>query len=210
MTLAEDTARYDVDDFAARAGRVSHAPDEADGDFRFNTGLEDLIRAHAVKDAAVLVGVIERAGEARMVLTKRNERMRTHSGQVALPGGRIDPDDASPVAAALRECEEETAVPRDALRPVGQLPVYLSGSGYRIHPVLAVIEGDPPMRPNPGEVETIFEVPLAYLMDRANHRRGSVEWRGKRRYFIEMPWGDQRIWGVTAGIIRTVSERLYG
>lgn len=210
MTLADGAVRYDVGDFAVRAGRLAHAPDDDDGDFRFNTELEEAIRAHAVKEAAVLVGVIERAGEARMVLTRRTEQMRTHSGQVALPGGRIDAEDTSPVAAALRECEEETAVPQAALRPVGRLPVYLSGSGYRIHPVLAVIEGDPPMRPNPGEVETIFEVPLAYLMERANHRRGSLEWRGKRRYFIEMPWGEERIWGVTAGIIRAVSERLYG
>lgn len=209
MRLADPTRAYGVDDFARRAADHTHAPEEADGDFRFNADSEAAIRAHAVKEAAVLVGVIERAGEAHLLLTKRTEQMRTHSGQVALPGGRIDPDDASPVAAALRECEEETAIPQGALRPVGQLPVYLSGSGYRIHPVLAIIEGNPLMRPNPGEVDTIFEVPLGFLMDRTNHQMGSLVWKGRRRYFIEMPWGEQRIWGVTAGIIAAVSERLY-
>ena len=92
---------------------------------------------------------------------------------------------------------------------VGQLPAYLSGSGYRIHPVLAVITGHPVMMPNPGEVEALFQVPLAHLVDRANHRRDSRVWNGAERFFYTIPYEPWHIWGVTAGIIRVVSERLY-
>ena len=198
-----------VGDFAVRAASHVFTAQDEDGDFRFNPDLTDAIRSQATKEAAVLIGVIDRGGEAHMLLTKRTEAMRTHSGQIAFPGGRIDPDDASPEAAALRETEEETGIGRAFARPVGRLPVYLSGSGFRIHPVLAVIEGDPPMRPNPDEVDAIFEVPLSYLMDSANHRTGRVHWKGRDRLFYEMPYGGYRIWGVTAGIIRMVYERLY-
>jgi len=209
VTVDMRSAPFGVADFSDRAVRRGDGSGPEAGDFRYNPDATDAIRAMARKDAAVLVSVIERGDGAHMVLTKRTEALRTHSGQIALPGGRIDPDDLTPEAAALRECEEETGIPRDAVRTVGRLPVYLSGSGFRIHPVLAVIEGDPPVRPNPDEVESVFEVPMAFLMNRDNHRKGSVVWNGKRRYFLEMPYGEHRIWGVTAGIIRTVYEGLY-
>jgi 8-oxo-dGTP pyrophosphatase MutT (NUDIX family) len=209
VTAGLRTAPFAVADFADRAVRRGDGSGPEAGDFRFNPDAADAIRATARKDAAVLVGVIERDGGAHMLLTKRTETLRTHSGQIALPGGRIDPEDATPEAAALRECEEETGIPQDAVRTVGRLPVYLSGSGFRIHPVLAVIEGDPPLQPNPNEVESVFEVPMAFLMNRDNHHKGSLVWNGKRRYFLEMPYGDYRIWGVTAGIIRSVYDGLY-
>lgn len=208
MRLAEPTLAR-VADFAVRAAGHAFTDRDEDGDFRFNPDLADAIRDHAKKEAAVLIGVIDRGGEAHMLLTKRTEAMRTHSGQIAFPGGRIDPQDASPEAAALRECEEETGIGPNWARPVGRMPVYLSGSGFRIHPVLAVIEGDPPVRPNPDEVDAIFDVPLAYLMDAANHRTASLTWKGRERSFYEIPYGGYRIWGVTAGIIRMIYERLY-
>lgn len=209
MSTADPSFRYDVSDFTARAARLDRPDGVEDGDFRFNTDLTDLIRQHATREAAVLIGITDRDGEAHMLLTQRTKALRAHSGQVAFPGGRIDPDDASAAEAARRECEEEIGIERGHLNVVGELPVYLSGSGYRIHPVLAVIEGDPPMRANPNEVDAIFEVPLSHVIDPANYRMGSRVWNGKRRYFYEMAWGQRHIWGVTAGIIRVMQERLY-
>jgi len=207
---APGVGRIDTDDFAARARRAAAgdgAPET--GDFTINPDMADWVRANATREAAVLVGAVERDGQAQLLLTERTKALRTHSGQIAFPGGRIDAHDASPVAAAVRECEEETGIAARLIRPVGELPVYLSGSGFRIHPVLAVIEGDPPMRANPHEVVAIFEVPLGCLMDQGNHRTGSRVWNGRRRQFYEMPYGERRIWGVTAGIIRLLYERLY-
>jgi len=201
---------YGAADFAARAGRLDVEPGEEDGDFRTNPELGEWVRRTATREAAVLVGVIERPMGASIVLTERTKALRTHSGQIAFPGGRIDADDASPEAAAIRECEEETGIASDHVRAVGRLPVYLSGSGFRIHPVLALISGDPLMRANPDEVEAIFEVPLGFLMDRSNHRRASRHLGGRERQFYEIPYGEWHIWGVAAGIIRAVSERLYG
>ena len=196
-------------DFATRAGCARYPSDAEDGDFAFNPDIKEVLRARATREAAVLIGVIERGGEGHVLLTKRTQALRTHSGQVALPGGRIDAEDGSARAAAVRECEEETGIAPHHIRPVGELPIYLSGSGYRIHPVLAVIEGEPAMTPNPHEVEDLFEVPLSFLMDRLNHRLGSRVWQGRRRYYYEMPYGEHYIWGVTAGIIRSAYERLY-
>ena len=209
MTAIQAKSRLDVADFAARAASFRVPTGSEDGDFRFNMDISDLIRRNATREAAVLIGVADRDGEAHMLLTQRTRALRSHSGQVAFPGGRIDDDDLSAAEAARRECEEETGIARHHLRVVGELPTYLSGSGYRIHPVLAVIEGDPAMRANPDEVETIFEVPLSFLMDPANHAMGSLVWQGRRRHYYEMPWGGHRIWGVTAGIIRVLQERLY-
>ena len=210
MSGARHTQSPEAADFAARAARLGPSNGEADGDFAINPGIDGWIRAQATREAAVLVGVIERAGGAHVLLTERTKSLRTHSGQIAFPGGRIDAEDGSPEAAAIRETAEETGIAPDHVRAVGRLPVYLSGSGFRIHPVLAVIEGDPAMRANPHEVERIFEVPLAFLMDRTNHRLASKFWNGRERHFYEVPYRDHHIWGVTAGIIRAASERLYG
>ena len=209
MNLVQRTSPFDLGDFVDRASALSAPDGLEDGDFRFNTDLTDLIRSRATREAAVLIGIADRDGEAHMLLTQRTKALRAHSGQVAFPGGRIDPEDLSAAEAARRECEEETGIARGHLNVIGELPVYLSGSGYRIHPVLAVIEGDPPMRPNPDEVEAIFEVPLSFVMDPSNYRMGSRVWNGKQRYFYETEWGRRHIWGVTAGIIRVLQERLY-
>ncbi|TIV09835.1 MAG: CoA pyrophosphatase, partial [Mesorhizobium sp.] len=144
-----------------------------------------------------------------VLLTKRAEKLRSHSGQVAFPGGTIDPTDPGPEATALRETFEEIGLDRDHIEIIGRMPDYVSGSGYRIVPVLAVVRPGFSLTLNADEVDAAFEVPLSFLMDPANHTRDSRMWNDLEWFFYDMPYGDQRIWGVTAGIIRTLYERLY-
>ncbi|NGN41375.1 CoA pyrophosphatase [Mesorhizobium sp. CGMCC 1.15528] len=183
--------------------------DEDYGDHRFNPGLGHLIRRDNLRDAAVLIPVVDHGDEASVILTKRTEKLRNHSGQVAFPGGRIDPTDPTPEFAALRETVEEIGLGEDYIEIVGRMPDYVAGSGYRIAPVLAVVRPGFHLTINPHEVDTAFEVPLRFLMDPANHHQGSRVWDDKEWVYYDMPYGGQRIWGVTAGIIRTLYERLY-
>jgi 8-oxo-dGTP pyrophosphatase MutT (NUDIX family) len=162
-----------------------------------------------LRDAAVLIGVIDDPDEARVILTKRTDKLRKHAGQIAFPGGGIDETDPSPEAAALREAEEEIGLDRRFVETVGRLPQYLSGTGFRIQPVLAVVQPGFVITPNPDEVESVFEVPLSFLMDPENHQRDSRVWKGVVRHFYVMPYRERHIWGITAGIIRTLYERLY-
>ncbi len=161
-------------------------------------------------DAAVLVPVVARRPQVSLILTQRAAALKTHSGQIAFPGGKIVPEDAGPAAAAIRETEEEIGLSPRLITPVGYLDAYLTGTGYRVVPVVARVEPDHPLAPNPEEVEAVFEVPLAFLMSPENHRIGSREFRGVLRHFYEMPFEDRYIWGVTAGIIRGLYERVYG
>jgi len=161
------------------------------------------------RDAAVLIGILDREGVPNVVLTQRTGHLTSHAGQVAFPGGKIDPTDAGPVAAALREADEEIGLAPDRVEPLGHLAPYLTGSGYRVVPVVGAISAGVDFRANPDEVEDVFEVPLAFLMDPANHQKLSREWQGRQRYFYAMPFGGRYIWGVTAGIIRSLYETVY-
>lgn len=202
---------FSAEDFRARAAR-QQAVDTAElyGDHRFNPGHPRLtLRDGPLVDAAVLIPVIDRGAEATLLLTKRAETLRAHTGQVAFPGGRIDATDASPTAAALREANEEVGLEPGFVNVVGRMPDYVAGSGYRIAPVLSVVRPGFHLHLNPDEVDSAFEVPLSFLMDPANHRRDSRFWNDLEWFFYEMPYGGNRIWGVTAGIIRTLYERLY-
>ena len=198
-------------DFRQRA--AAQSPAEAGdifGDHRFNPGHPRLrLKETALRDAAVLIPVVDRGAEATVLLTKRAETLRNHTGQVAFPGGRIDAEDASPEAAALREAEEEVSLDPAFVEVVGRMPDYVSGSGYRIAPILSVVRPGFHLTLNPAEVDAAFEVPLRFLMDPANHGRGSRFWNDREWFFYEMPYDGNRIWGVTAGIIRTLYERLY-
>lgn len=198
-------------DFRARALRAVTAMDGEDfyGDHRLNPTLRHLIVREGLRDAAVLVPVIDRHDGATVLLTKRAEKMRNHSGQVAFPGGRIDPEDASPEAAALREADEEVGLKARDIEIIGRLPDYLTGSGYRIAPVLSIVRPGFTLTINPDEVADAFEVPLGFLMDAANHRQDSRIWQEVERFFYTMPYGEKHIWGVTAGIIRALHDRLY-
>ena len=161
------------------------------------------------RPAAVLIPVIAREGQATVLLTRRASHLRDHSGPVAFPGGKIDAADASPLHAALREARRRSGSTAASSAPSAILDLYLTGTGFRIAPVLAIV--DPGLRPriNPDEVEAAFEVPLAFLMAPENHQRPSREWNGGQRHFYAMPYGEHYIWGVTAGIIRNMYERLY-
>jgi len=203
-------APFSIADFRARVAVQAEAlPGDDFGDHRFNPDHPRLKQAKPLRDAAVLIPVIDQADGATVLLTKRAEKLRSHSGQVAFPGGTIDPTDPGPEATALRETFEEIGLARDHIEIVGRMPDYVAGSGYRIVPVLAVVQPGFSLTLNADEVDAAFEVPLGFLMDPANHKRDSRMWNDLEWFFYDMPYGGQRIWGVTAGIIRTLYERLY-
>jgi 8-oxo-dGTP pyrophosphatase MutT (NUDIX family) len=163
----------------------------------------------ANKPAAVLVPIVDRR-EPTVLLTLRTTELTSHAGQIAFPGGKIDPQDATPLAAALREAKEEIGLAPDLVDPLGYLDLYLTFSGFRILPLVARV--DPDYRPtlNQFEVAEAFEVPLVFLMTPENHLRKTRDWKGILRHYYEMPYGDRFIWGVTAGILRNLYERIYG
>lgn len=156
--------------------------------------------------AAVLVAVTDRPRPG-VILTQRPESMRRHPGQVAFPGGRVDPGE-SIVAAALREAEEEVALPRAHVVVVGEADRYRTVTGFVVTPVVGVIPPDLPLHPNEGEVDSVFEVPLDFLLDTANHVEASVEWQGRERHYYQILWADRRIWGATAAMIVNLARRL--
>lgn len=157
--------------------------------------------------AAVLVPITDRA-EPGVLLTLRHADLRSHAGQVAFPGGRVDPDDADAVAAALREAHEEIGLDPAVVDVVGTFDRYRTGTGYDIVPVVGIVPPDLPLVPHEAEVSALFEVPLAFLMDAANHARHSYERNGRVGHYYEILFGEWRIWGVTAGMIVTLAERL--
>lgn len=204
---------FSADDFRNRALNQKGGPVELawreHGDHLLNPDSVLMTEGLALRDAAVLVPVIDDPDGAKVLLTQRTRSLRKHSGQIAFPGGAIDPGDASPEIAALREAEEEIGLPRHFVEPLARLPVYYAMTGFRITPVLSIVRRGFEIRPNPHEVEHVFEVPLSFLMDGANHQRDSAVWQERERHFYRMPYGDWMIWGITAGILRTMFERLY-
>jgi len=201
---------FSAEDFRTRVAAQPDAHEGDDfGDHRFNPDHPRLKQLKALRNAAVLIPVIDHGRDATVLLTKRAEKLRSHSGQVAFPGGTIDPTDPSPEAAALRETFEEIGLGQDHIEIIGRMPDYVAGSGYRIAPVLAIVQPGFSLTLNAEEVDAAFEVPLRFLMDPANHTRDSRMWNDLEWFFYDMPYGDRRIWGVTAGIIRTLYERLY-
>jgi 8-oxo-dGTP pyrophosphatase MutT (NUDIX family) len=160
------------------------------------------------RPAAVLVPVVDHA-EPGVLLTMRTTDLSSHAGQIAFPGGKIEKTDASPVAAALREAHEEIGLDGALIEPIGYLDLYLTFSGFRILPVVARVIPNYALRINASEVADAFEVPLSFVMDAANHKKASRDWKGITRYYYEMPYRERYIWGVTAGILRNLYEKLY-
>jgi 8-oxo-dGTP pyrophosphatase MutT (NUDIX family) len=187
-----------LNDHTARATR---------GDLDLDPCLWERAGVQATRPAAVLVPVIDRP-EPQVLLTLRTE-LPSHPGQIAFPGGKIEPQDRSPAEAALREAMEEIGLPRTVIEPIGYLDLYLTFSGYRILPTVARVVPDYALVLSEAEVADAFEVPLAFLMDSQNHSLRSREWKGVTRRYYAMPFGERYIWGVTAGILRNLYERIY-
>jgi 8-oxo-dGTP pyrophosphatase MutT (NUDIX family) len=210
-------AASDADDFLARAARhlrrdpPSSAQPRSDpkGDHSHDFPNEPEIAPDAAKPAAVLVPMVMRESGVTVLFTQRATGLRSHSGQISFPGGKIDDTDASPIAAALREAEEEIGLDRRLVEPLGYVDAYLSSTGYLVMPVVATVSPDLALTLNPVEVAEVFEVPLGFLMDAVNHQIHSREWRGRMRRYYAIPFGERYIWGVTAGIVRNLYERLY-
>lgn len=177
----------------------------SDEDLNGGAGANVEARARA---AAVLVPLLERAGELHVLLTQRSDELPTHPGQIAFPGGKIDRGDAGPVECALRETYEETGVAPEFVDPQGFLDVYQTRTGFRVVPVVALLKPGYTLLPEPGEVTEIFDVPLAHFMNPANHQRHSRVWQGKKRHFYAMPYGERYVWGATAGMLRNFHDRV--
>ena len=157
--------------------------------------------------AAVLIALTDRP-EPGLILTQRPETMRRHPGQVAFPGGRIDPEDTDAIDAALREAEEEIALPRAHVHVIEALNPYRTITGFDITPVLAVVPPDLPLVPHVREVVAVFEVPLNFIFDPANRFERTVMVEGIERRYFEIMWGERRIWGATAAMLANLSARL--
>lgn len=163
---------------------------------------------HPRRAAAVLMAVTDTA-QPTMILTQRTETLRNHAGQVAFPGGRIDPEDHDAVAAALREAEEEIALPRQSVEIVAPIDRYRTVTGFEVTPILGVVPSGLALVPSEAEVASVFEVPLSFLLDSRNHRQAQAVYKGRERHFYEIMWEDRRIWGATAAMIVNLSRRLH-
>lgn len=179
-------------------------------DFDLNPDLKALLKETAPRrPAAVLVPIVDRQPEASVLLTVRTDHLPTHGGQIAFPGGKVEPTDASPLATALREAREEIGLDESQVEVLGFLDCYQSRTGYRIAPAVGIVRPDYTLTLDRTEVADAFEVPLRFLMNEANHLTHWREWQGARRYYYAMPYHDRYIWGVTAGILRNLYDWLY-
>ena len=158
--------------------------------------------------AAVLFPIVVRDAGHTVMLTQRTAHLRDHAGQISFPGGRVEAHDLSPTHTALRETEEEVGLSRERVEILGFLPEYRTGTGFRVTPVVGLVHPPFDLQPDPFEVAEVFEVPLAFLLDPANHQRHEMHYRGALRQYFAMPYGDYFIWGATAGMIRSLSQRL--
>ncbi len=211
-------ARFSIEDLRARAHAhlsqdlPADALDPASapprGDLSLNLPAPEAQVIARARPAAVLAPIIVRPDGPTLLLTQRASHLRNHSGQIAFPGGKIDVGE-TPLAAALREAQEEIGLEPRAVEPLGWLDPYLTSTGFRVLPLVGIIEPSFVATINRDEVEEVFEAPLSFLMNSANHQRHSRVWQGRERHFYAMPYHERYIWGATAGIIRNLFERLY-
>jgi 8-oxo-dGTP pyrophosphatase MutT (NUDIX family) len=206
--IPADLSRLAPDAFFARAAeRLSGtAAAEPGGDHVLNPGMS---AGDAYKDAAVLIPILGKI-PLSVLFTLRTPRLSAHAGQVAFPGGKIDPSDADAAAAAIREAEEEIGLDRRSVSVVGALDPYLTGTGYRVVPVVGRLPAAPALTINHDEVAEIFEVPLAYLMTPGNMVKKTRLLGGRERHFYELAFDGHIIWGATAGIIMALYQRMFG
>jgi len=178
------------------------------GDFALAGPAPDLHTIARARPAAVLAPIVAREGGLSVLLTLRATQLRAHSGQVAFPGGKVDEGETA-AETALREAHEEIGLEARFVEPLGWLDPYLTGTGYRIAPLVALVDPAFTLTVNAQEVAEVFEAPLAFLMDAANHRLEEREWQGRMRKFYAMPYRGRYIWGATAGMLRNLYERLF-
>ena len=194
--------------FDVPAGLVDASVVPPSGDPGTDRMLQIIAREQPIRPAAVLIPVVDHP-QPTVLLTQRAAHLNDHAGQISFPGGKIDPTDASPLDAALREAEEEIGLSREFIDPIGYLDLYGTGFGFRILPTVARVRPGFDLRINHSEVDDAFEVPLAFLMDPQNHQVHSKEFRGMERSYYAMPFEERYIWGATAGILRVLYERIY-
>ena len=215
--LTTEPALFDSAEFFARARarlRFDIPPGLTDasivppsGDQGTDRMLEIIAREQPIRPAAVLIAVVDHP-QPTVLLTQRGAHLHDHAGQISFPGGKIDPEDASPLDAALREAWEEIGLSREFIDPIGYLDLYGTGFGFRILPTVARIRPGFDLRISEDEVDDAFEVPLAFLMDAANHQVHTKEFRGIMRSYYAMPFQQHYIWGATAGMLRVLYERI--
>ena len=169
--------------------------------------LDEEASGHGITPAAVLVAVVDRP-DPTVILTLRPETMRKHPGQVSFPGGRIDPSDEGPIAAALREAQEEIGLPPAQVEIIGIADRYRTVTGFEVTPVLGIVPPDLELTPHPGEVAALFEAPFHYILDPAHQHVRTAFWRGRERTYYEIEWDGRKIWGATAAMIVNLSRRL--
>jgi 8-oxo-dGTP pyrophosphatase MutT (NUDIX family) len=178
------------------------------GDHDVDPVMLKIAEVRPIRPAAVLVPIVDRP-EPTVLLTQRSQHLPDHAGQISFPGGKIDAGDASPLASALREAEEEIGLDRGHVEPLGYLDLYMTTRGFRIVPVIARVTPGFALTLNTGEVDSAFEVPLAFVLDQANVQRHSRDWDGLTRHYYAITFGERYIWGVTAGILRNLYDRIY-
>lgn len=178
------------------------------GDHDMNT--DDMRHPGPLTPAAVLVPLVDREGGMTVLLTERNAHLADHAGQVSFPGGRIEAGDATPEAAALREAFEEVGLPHARVEPIGHLDDYETRTGFLVHPIVGIVTPPFPVKPDPSEVALVFEVPLAFILDRRNHRRESRLFKGRERLFYVLPYDAHYIWGATASMLVNLCDVLIG
>ncbi|MGE0585714.1 MAG: CoA pyrophosphatase [Flavobacteriaceae bacterium] len=216
---ADELAEYSPKRFVERvAGRLLDAPPPGDldpnlppayDDHFLNPDTFERLKGMPTRRAAVLVPVGARGVGATVCLTQRPEPKPNQAGQIAFPGGKIEASDEGPAHAALREAEEEIGLDPSLVKKLGYLDLYMTGTGFRIVPLVGLVRPDYKLTLDPSEVSDAFEVPLSFLMSVANHQQGSRVWEGSARHFYIMQYEERYIWGATAGILRNMYNRLY-
>ena len=196
---------------ASLESRVSGGGDAPAGrsDFELNPEMAALTKDEHKQPAAVLIPVIEQGTQASILFTQRTDEMPTHPGQISFPGGKMDAIDTNLVETALREAHEEIGLEARFIDTIGFLDDYVTSTGYRISPLVAVIRPGYSITPDNSEVADVFDVPLSFLMEPHNHEMHSREWRGTQRKYYAMPYENHFIWGATAGMLRNLYEWLY-
>ncbi|WP_135080421.1 CoA pyrophosphatase [Terasakiella sp. SH-1] len=187
---------------------VFAAYDPRPGDIRGDHDLNGFRPKPDNREAAVLIPIVKRKDGLSVLFTKRTDHLKNHPGQISFPGGHTEEEDESAEHAALRETEEEVGLPHDYIQVIGRLNDYVTRTGFRVTPVIGLVEAPYPTDPDEHEVAEVFEVPLSFLMDKANHQKCSRIFMGVKRYFWAMPYEDYFIWGATAGMLKNLYDVL--